>query len=731
MKRLLPVFVALLAFGLLLLSISDASAAIRLKNIGIAKNYTTAAWRISNGLKVVGVNTKAFMKVDTAASGATGTPSWTLVSKPAGSVAQLDSTGTMINSITVDQVGSYYIQATVGGQSATDTIYASTYMGVPPSASAACGCHNSGYYPPASYQSKALDMDGIKASWQTTGHAKIFTEGMTGKLEQITEIKTGLYKPSCIQCHAVGFQPEANNGNYAYLAKSTGFDTSWYNGLKLSAGGDYLVPESDTIYNKMSADTKLLGYIGCESCHGPLYGHRTDWYTGPYGKADASLNSDVCNQCHNASGKHSLGKGYDQSRHKTGTTWLSEGGNKSCYPCHTGAGFVFWSSTATHDTTGLSARFPSYGDSPVSCAVCHDPHGKNDATNPWNLRVTKIDSLKSQFKASYIPPANRGGYGNLCASACHQGRYSTYTRVLPNKPPYYGFVNRYGVHYGPQADMLYGTNGYQYEDPKMTGISTHLGLENTCVTCHMADRNGLPNHQMSMDEAKYAGMTPAWDPLESCKSCHGAITSYSDIKASYDYDGNGKIEGAQTEVQGLLDSIKAHVPLDTTPTSDHYLQPVYYTYDSLKIKNHPEYVKAIWNYYFVESDGSMGVHNTQYAVALLRRSLLDLGAYPTGVKVVDGQIPGEFKLTQNYPNPFNPTTNISFSLPKSEHVRIDIYNIVGELVRTLVDQEFAPGTFQVVWDGRDSHSSQVASGVYLYRMQAGSFTNAKKMLMTK
>ena len=88
-------------------------------------------------------------------------------------------------------------------------------------------------------------------------------------------------------------------------------------------------------------------------------------------------------------------------------------------------------------------------------------------------------------------------------------------------------------------------------------------------------------------------------------------------------------------------------------------------------------------------------------------------------------------LGQNHPNPFNPTTTLEYGLVSFELVSINIYNARGELVRTLVSGRRAPGSYSVEWDGRDQRGNQVASGVYLSRMQAGSFSQTKKLVLLK
>jgi hypothetical protein len=89
------------------------------------------------------------------------------------------------------------------------------------------------------------------------------------------------------------------------------------------------------------------------------------------------------------------------------------------------------------------------------------------------------------------------------------------------------------------------------------------------------------------------------------------------------------------------------------------------------------------------------------------------------------------ELRGNYPNPFNPTTTISFSLKNKSAVKLDIYNLLGQKVRTLVNGEMAAGVQNVTWNGRDGNNRPVASGVYFYKMQSGKYTSTKKMIMMK
>ena len=86
-------------------------------------------------------------------------------------------------------------------------------------------------------------------------------------------------------------------------------------------------------------------------------------------------------------------------------------------------------------------------------------------------------------------------------------------------------------------------------------------------------------------------------------------------------------------------------------------------------------------------------------------------------------------LLHNYPNPFNPNTFLPFTLQDTQHTNLSIYNVVGQKVKTLVNETLPAGTHVRQWDGTDETGSSVSSGVYLYRIQADSFVDTKRMIM--
>jgi flagellar hook assembly protein FlgD len=88
-------------------------------------------------------------------------------------------------------------------------------------------------------------------------------------------------------------------------------------------------------------------------------------------------------------------------------------------------------------------------------------------------------------------------------------------------------------------------------------------------------------------------------------------------------------------------------------------------------------------------------------------------------------------LSQNYPNPFNPSTEIRYNVPKTSPVKLAVYDVMGRLVRTLVDQTMSAGAQRTTWNGKDNNGQTVSSGVYFYHIQADGFTATKKMVMMK
>jgi flagellar hook assembly protein FlgD len=113
------------------------------------------------------------------------------------------------------------------------------------------------------------------------------------------------------------------------------------------------------------------------------------------------------------------------------------------------------------------------------------------------------------------------------------------------------------------------------------------------------------------------------------------------------------------------------------------------------------------------------------------RNSQNMAFITTKVKGAGESVPTEYRMLQNYPNPFNPSTTIQYELPATGEVTVEVYNMLGERIVTLVNEAKEAGYHQVEWNGRDGNQRTVASGVYFYRIHAGSFSNVMRMLLLK
>ncbi len=108
-----------------------------------------------------------------------------------------------------------------------------------------------------------------------------------------------------------------------------------------------------------------------------------------------------------------------------------------------------------------------------------------------------------------------------------------------------------------------------------------------------------------------------------------------------------------------------------------------------------------------------------------------VGRYQPDYAVFTHLLPDKPQLHGNYPNPFNPTTTLSYSLPKATDVQLEIFNVLGQRVAILVDENQEPGKYKVVWDSKDDNGSHVASGIYFYRLTTETMTINRKMILLK
>jgi len=143
--------------------------------------------------------------------------------------------------------------------------------------------------------------------------------------------------------------------------------------------------------------------------------------------------------------------------------------------------------------------------------------------------------------------------------------------------------------------------------------------------------------------------------------------------------------------------------------------------NSVKIDNIKDGQKYYWRVRSKDNNGNVSIYSA-------------IGSF-VGQGITDVEeptiIPEKFEVSQNYPNPFNPSTVINYALPKAEFVTIRIYNMLGQEVATLLNNEVNAGVYNIMWNGMDNSGTKVATGTYIYRVVAGDNVVSKKMILLK
>jgi hypothetical protein len=373
--------------------------------------------------------------------------------------------------------------------------------------------------------------------------------------------------------------------------------------------------------------------------------------TGNSGYDEAPIEKFVnvqCENCHGAASEHvanvdptlvevvwdveNCGKCHEGTHHPYLTEWMMSPHNydpyahtsASCGGCHDGvaAAIRLGGEAASYPLSsfygggGIAERPDTADVAPhnVVCQTCHDPHS---VENPGQLRTVADVPLVTANGES--PVVTAGGVGKLCMH-CHHARRGPDSQIAN------GYAH-FGPHANPQADILSAKSAsHGVADPTYPWPGpSHLLVQNSCKTCHLStvEFGGGPGG------AAVVGHEFIPKP-EACVGCHGPVTSFEDIPAAADFDGNGVIEGLQIEVDGLIHLLEQALlanGLDTTGVGfegalgDTLLSTV-------------QQRTAGYNLVYVEDDKSRGIHNPDYVVQLLQQSILYLGTSLPGNAII-------------------------------------------------------------------------------------------------
>lgn len=458
---------------------------------------------------------------------------------------------------------------------------------------------------------------------------------------------------------------------------------------------------------------------------------------------------------------------------KTGIHNLDGG----CVGCHatsldvqkTSDGEWLANSKFQYDATDARANNnPSYydlnGDGKLDeintgCETCHGP-GSEHYGNPQGIINPERDMTGEQIR-NLCGMCHSRGSSKPNGSFGYSYNDDTMTRWTPQD-----IIDGKGVSdFHSEGNGLWG-DGFsssdhhqQFEEFNRSGSMVNNPYDDiSCITCH--DAHGSSNEHMIVEERVDDGVTIPTDVDNNtlCLSCHASEGDFAAITKTMvaDYANNitaiGNAVSAHThhpydpEGNGASRCTNCHMPKITKSgiaydVHSHTFEVIppqktkeFKMPNSCAVSCHDQHSGT-----GVYPDFGIGLtpdDHTDWAGANQQALADSLMHYygPDGiwwkhtvdVKNENTGIPSKYVLSQNYPNPFNPSTTIKFAVPNSQAVSIVVYDILGKQIKVLINDNVPAGSYKVTWD-----ASKLASGVYIYRIQAGSFVQSKKMILAK
>ena len=530
-----------------------------------------------------------------------------------------------------DVIGTYTVNATIttvgsGTTNLAVTITSGTWVGVQTCA----GCHSGGVV----FNGKVVP--NIYSTYTNTPHASFFKRAVDGQVSDH-------YSKNCISCHVLGYDTNsfANNGGFDDLALTYG----WVFPAVLT--------NNPSNWAAMPSALQNLANIQCENCHGP--GSQHIYSQGLVGNTNAiSINyaAGDCAQCHDSLNTHYKNAEWNISLHATASRTPSGASRPQCVRCHTAPGFaqwataggmdtlnkyptnIFWANSSATNIVNYTGTAPNYTTGnppnttyyPITCQACHDPH--SDA-NPHQLRLGETVTLSDGTLVT------NAGSGAFCMQ-CHNSRNGSVTNMMAKYPLSqwnWAGGSAFGTHDSPQGDMMEGVNAVTYG--KVIPSAAHANvISNTCAGCHMQAvastdpaflKAGGHTFKMSYNVTNNSVVTEV--PLTAvCVQCHGNRANATFDFPVQDYNGDGVIEGVQTEVHRLLDKLSTLYPPSgyqanaSNYVADGKVKTSLSTYTNMPAK----FLNAAYNYQFVAMDNSFGIHNAPFAVGILKASIGNL-----------------------------------------------------------------------------------------------------------
>ncbi len=490
----------------------------------------------------------------------------------------------------------------------------------------------------------------------------------------------GVENPSCSGCHAslitawegtghATAQDSVTNPFYGYSCLEC-HNTGW--DLAVANGGaDEFVVENPggTPDYTITDQTKwdLVKNVQCEACHGPI---GTAENTVDFGHITpgARITDYTAENC---------GTCHQDSHHPYLEEWQASG-HASGAPAFINRANSNGECMYCHFTQDFIAfvEDPSYnaatfapeGDAANNMFIdCAACHDPHGNDNPGNLRVPV-------------------GTAAVICDVCHTVDTE---EVDINATPHH-----------TTSEALSGTANFGFQYPGQTyqnSAHTFVATER-CIDCHVF---------MTPFDGSVTATGHTFEPrVESCAQdgCHGEAY-YSQVDTS-NADARFDFRGVQTTTDSLITELATL--LDAASEADSLT-------DAFK--------QANYNLHAVEAEGSHGIHNTKLVQDLLMDAIANFS--PTSVEYDDAPVLS-YSLDQNYPNPFNPSTKIKFTLTETADVTLTVFDALGKTIEVLVDGNNNAGSYEVTWN-----ASNLASGIYFYKLETANFVETKKMLLMK
>lgn len=466
----------------------------------------------------------------------------------------------------------------------------------------------------------------METHWKQAKHARSWERLLDGvTLRDPMQLTMG-----CAECHSLGYDPTVNTGGFDDLMKE--------HGEALPAD---LIHGN---YSKLHQGIKDVSNVYCLACHGPA---RVD---PPVGEQPGLFGAGVCARCHDQAPEQTIASEWRVSKHANTLSGALNGPEHrdACKNCHTAQGFYYKHATLSRPPTGKAAVLSCCEQpQPITCQACHNPML---AVNKHQLHLYHEVTTESGLELKGVAGAA------LCASCHNTGHDITAPETVTTR----------AAPHSPQTELSYGRGGFWFDNtaeptsiPSAKRSACGAAPPEGCVSCHMAsassrkEKPGVGGHTFRMKSPE------GNENVQPCQNCHQGLTTFNPT-AKADYDGDAQLEGFRDEVSGLLSTLELQLKqairarqyrgcgrneraigiwvargslgkivvvdaqgydlgdCDQSRAIEREENPFVFPEKDLVLH------RAAYNYFFIQTDRSSGLHNPPYVIALLKQTIAAL-----------------------------------------------------------------------------------------------------------